>query len=193
MDNELNEWANLWQSEKENEMIKMIHVGEQLSQMRRKQMMQLITVWATGLVLVLFPIHYFFKSGFRIENIVFAAFLIPYGIGYAIWYTRKLLRIEKTLSQNPSEHIGELQNRLEQAVKVNNAWWSLWAAAVFSIGFTAWLMTRYFEAYSQKPLISIGIISSIAAILVGCYVYQRYAIRKSERELAQFHEWVGDS
>ena len=63
MDNELNEWSNLWQSEKENEMIKMKHVGEKLSKMRRKQIMQLITVWATGLVLVLYPMHYFAKSG----------------------------------------------------------------------------------------------------------------------------------
>jgi DMSO reductase anchor subunit len=192
MDNELQEWSNLWQSEKENEMIKMIHIGEKLSKMRRKQVMQLITVWATGLVLVFYPMHYFQESGFKIENIIFASFLIPYGIGYAIWYTHKLLRVEKALSQNPDEHVSELQNRLEQAVKINNAWWSLWAASIFSVGFTAWLMTRYFEVYSQRPLISFAIIGSIASILIGCYVYQRYAIGKSERELAQFHELVGE-
>ena len=192
MDNELQEWSNLWQSEKENEMIKMIHVGDKLAQMRRRQIFQLITVWTAGLVLVLYPLHYFAESGFRIENIVFGGFMIPYGIGYGIWYTRRLLRVEKTVSQNPDEHVSELEARLEQSLKLNNAWWSFWAAAIFSVGFTAWLMIRHYDAYSQAPLLSLGIIGTIAAILVGCYGYQRYAIGKSKRELAQFRELVGD-
>ena len=192
MDNELKEWSDLWQSEEENEMIKMIKIGDQLSKMRRKQIIQLLTVWAAGIVLVLYPMHYFAKSGFRLENIVFGAFLIPYGIGYVIWYTRRLLRVEKTLSQNPDEHVNELKSRLEQSLKLNNAWWSFWAASVFSVGFTGWLMTRHFEAYSQRPWLSLGIIGFIGAILLGCYFYQRYAIGKSQRDLDQFHELVGE-
>jgi len=193
MDNELQEWSNLWQSEKENDMIKMIHIGEKLSKVRTQQKMQIALIWVVGLGLALNPLRYFAQSGFSIENIVFAGFMIPYGIGSAIWYTRRLLRVEKTMSQNPDAHVGELQARLEQSAKLNKSWWSLWTAGIFSIGFIGWIMTRHFEAYSRAPMISLGIIGAVLAILVGSYFYQRYAIGKSEQALREFEELVGES
>ena len=53
-------------------------------------------------------------------------------------------------------------------------------------------MIRHIEIYSRAPWMSAGIIGAILAILAGCYVYQRYAIGKSQAALEEFQKWVGD-